>query len=306
MTKATTIRCGTVALVGAPNAGKSTLINALVGEKVSIVSPKVQTTRTRVLGIITEADTQLILIDTPGLFQPKKTLERAIVQSARQGLGDADCVAVLIDVADPRAPERTALVIDALQKAGVKPMHATLVLNKLDRVAPHTVLPIIESLNKTYAFSASIPISARAGEGLEKLKTHLMAQLPESPFLYEADQLTDMPDRLLAAEITREQIFLQLHEELPYAITVETEAWENFDDGSYKINQIIFVERESQRAILLGSKGSRIKAIGEKARHELEKLLGTRVHLKLHVSVKPGWSQDPERYIPWNLDVKAE
>ncbi len=298
--------CGTVALVGAPNAGKSTLINTLVGEKISIVSPKAQTTRTRVLGILTEGDVQLILIDTPGLFQPKKTLERAIVHSARQGLGDADRVAVIVDASDPRAVERTGIIIQALEKAHIKPAHTVLILNKIDQIHPEKLLPMIGIFNEKSSFHETFMVSAKTGDGIDILKKGLFKILPAGPFLYDSEQLTDMPDRLLAAEITREQIFMQLHEELPYSMTVETESWETFDDGSFKINQIIFVERDSQRSIVLGAKGSRIKEIGSKARKELEKLLGHKVHLKLHVSVKPNWTQDQERYIPWNLDVKAQ
>ncbi len=300
MTAAT--RCGFVALVGAPNAGKSTLLNALVGSKVAIVSPKVQTTRTRVLGITLEGDSQLVFVDTPGIFQPKRRLERAMVAAAWQGAQDADLVVLLVDAtADTIKPE-TQSIIDGLKSAG-RP--AILALNKIDAVKRPKLLALSEALNAAGDFTATYMISALTADGIDDLRSALAGAVPEGPWLYPEDQLSDMPERLLAAEITREKIFLRLYQELPYAVTVETESWEERDDGSIAISQVIFVQRDTQKAIVLGKGGQMIKAIGTAARQELEEILGCRVHVRLFVKVRESWIDDPDRYRDWGLDYNA-
>jgi GTP-binding protein Era len=300
-------RCGFVALVGAPNAGKSTLLNALVGAKLSIVSPKVQTTRTRVRGVATEGRAQIVFVDTPGIFAPKRRLERAMVAAAWAGAADADLIAVVVDaaaMAEKRGTpdDDTARIVEGLRSAGRK---AVLALNKIDRLKPPVLLGLAERLNREAIFSDTFMISALDGSGVADLKAHLAAHLPEGGWLYPEDQLSDMPERLLAAEVTREQLFLQLHQELPYALTVETESWEEFDDGSAKITQVVYVERENQKAIVLGKGGVRIKAVGAAARQELTAMLGRGVHLFLFVKVRERWRDDPERYRLWDLDFNA-
>ncbi|HYD29920.1 MAG TPA: GTPase Era [Azospirillaceae bacterium] len=295
-------RCGFVALVGAPNAGKSTLLNALVGSKISIVSPKVQTTRTRVLGLASQGDSQIIFVDTPGIFRPKRRLDRAMVAAAWQGAGDADMVILLVDAARKGIDEDTRNIIAGLKEQRRK---AILALNKIDLIRRDKLLGLAEELNGEGVFSDIFMISAETGDGLKDLMDFLAARVPEGPWHYPDDQLSDMPMRELAAEITREKLFLQLHQELPYSATVETETWEEFGDGSVKINQVVFVERESQKAIVLGRGGARIKAIGGAARHELEEMLERRVHLFLFVKVREDWGNDPERYRPWGLDYNA-
>ena len=300
MTEAT--RCGFVALVGAPNAGKSTLLNALVGTKIAIVSPKVQTTRTRVLGITLEGDSQLVFVDTPGIFQPKRRLERAMVAAAWQGAQDADLVVLLVDATAATIKPETRSIIDGLKSAG-RP--AILALNKIDAVRRPKLLALSEALNDAGDFTATYMISALTADGLDDLKSALAAAVPEGPWLYPEDQLSDMPERLLAAEITREKIFLRLYQELPYAVTVETESWEERDDGSIAISQVIFVQRDTQKAIVLGKGGQMIKAIGTAAREELEEILGCRVHVRLFVKVRESWIDDPDRYRDWGLDYNA-
>ena len=300
MTAAT--RCGFVALVGAPNAGKSTLLNALVGSKVAIVSPKVQTTRTRVLGITLEGDSQLVFVDTPGIFQPKRRLERAMVAAAWQGAQDADLVVLLVDATADRIKPETRSIIEGLKAAG-RP--AILALNKIDAVKRPKLLALSEALNAEGDFTATYMISALTADGLDDLKSALATAVPEGPWLYPEDQLSDMPERLLAAEITREKIFLRLYQELPYAATVETESWEQRDDGSIAISQVIFVQRDTQKAIVLGKGGQMIKAIGTAARQELEEILDCRVHVRLFVKVRESWIDDPDRYRDWGLDHNA-
>jgi GTP-binding protein Era len=299
--------CGFVALVGAPNAGKSTLLNALVGAKLSIVSPKVQTTRTRIRGVATEGRAQIVFVDTPGIFAPKRRLERAMVAAAWAGAADADLVVVVVDAAamaeKKGAPDDDTLrIVEGLRAAGRK---AVLALNKVDKVKPPVLLGLAERLNREGIFTDTFMISALDGSGVADLKRHLAQQLPEGDWLYPEDQLSDMPERLLAAEVTREQLFLQLHQELPYALTVETESWEEFADGSAKITQVIYVERENQKAIVLGKGGARIKAVGAAARKELAAMLGRTVHLFLFVKVRERWRDDPERYRLWDLDFNA-
>ncbi len=294
-------RCGYVALVGAPNAGKSTLLNQLIGAKVSIVSPKVQTTRSRVLGIAIEGGAQLIFIDTPGIFAPKRRLERAMVAAAWAGTEDADVIVVLVDAARGIDAD-TRRIIDGLKAAGRR---AVLALNKVDLVAPPRLLPLAGQLSSEGIFDAVFMISGLTGDGVGDLKRHLAAALPEGPWLFPEDQLTDLPQRLLAAETTREQIFVQLHQELPYAAMVETDTWEEREDGSVKIAQTIHVQRDSQKAIVLGKGGRQIRQIGERARAELERLLGRRVHLFLFVRVTENWTEDRERYEAIGLEFES-
>jgi GTP-binding protein Era len=293
-------RCGYVALVGAPNAGKSTLLNRLVGAKVSIVSPKVQTTRSRVLGIAMEDGSQLVYVDTPGIFAPKRRLERSMVAAAWEGAANADVVVVLVD-AKRGLDEDTRRIIDGLKAAG---RQAVLALNKIDLVKRETLLGLADLLAKEGIFDPVFMISGQTGSGVDDLRSHLAAAVPEGPFLFPEDQLSDMPQRLLAAEVTREQVFLQLHDELPYASTVETEAWEEFKDGSVKITQTIYVQRPSQRAIVLGKGGAQVKRIGARARAELEQMFERRVHLFLFVKVRENWTEDPERYEAMRLDFE--
>lgn len=296
-------RCGYVALIGAPNSGKSTLLNALVGAKVSIVSPKVQTTRRRVLGIAIHEGAQIVFVDTPGIFAPRpgRRLERAMVSAAWAGAADADLVVLLADVTKPDDAD-TAGIVGRLKAAGRK---ATLALNKIDLVKPTVLLEIAARFVKYGVFEPIFMISGLTGDGVGDLKRHLASAVPAGPWLYPEDQLSDLPERLMAAEATREQIFLQLRNELPYASTVETDKWEDRADGSVRIEQTIFVERPSQKAIVLGERGQRIKQIGERARAELAALLERQVHLFLHVRVEKGWTDDRERYEAIGLDFES-
>jgi GTP-binding protein Era len=285
-------RCGYVAIVGAPNAGKSTLLNQLVGSKVSIVTPKVQTTRSRIVAIAMAGATQLVFVDTPGIFKPRRTLERAMVRAAWAGAEDADLVVLVVDA--ERGFDRDSQAIVAALKEGGRP--AILALNKVDRVRRDSLLGLAAEINAAGRFTDTFMISALTGDGVEDLKRHLAARLPEGPWLYPPDQLADISERLLAAEVTREKLFLRLHEELPYASTVETESWQEQDDGSVRIEQVIYVARDSQKPIVLGKGGRTIKAIGSAARGDLEQMLGRRVHLFLFVKVRPEWAEEPERY----------
>ena len=295
-------RCGFVALVGAPNAGKSTLLNALVGSKISIVSPKVQTTRSRVLGIGTEGDSQILYVDTPGIFTPKKRLERAMVAAAWQGATDADLVAVLFDASQKRIDDDTLGIVERLKEAG---RTAILVLNKIDLIKRERLLELTQQFAAHGIFTDTFMVSALTGDGLQGLLAHFAAALPAGPWLYPADQLSDMPDRLLAAEVTREKLFLQLHQEVPYATTVETESWEEFENGSVRISQVVYVQRDSQKAIILGKGGSRIKSISMASRQELTRMLDRPVHLMLFLKVRENWSEDPDQYETWGLDFNA-
>lgn len=295
-------RCGFVGIIGAPNAGKSTLVNRLVGAKVSIVSPKVQTTRARVMGIVNRGKTQIIFVDTPGIFTPKRRLEKAMVAAAWQGLKDAEFVALLIDVSHGKINAETRAIIARLKEMNRKVMG---ILNKIDLVKRETLLGLAADLDAEGVFTDIYMISALKGDGVEKLLSDLGRKMPEGPWMFADDQITDMPLRLLAAEITREKIFLQLGDELPYASTVETESWEEFKNGSVKISQTLYVMRDSQKAIVLGKGGTRIKKIGEASRKELEEILERRVHLSLFVKVRDKWTDDPERYRTWGLDFEA-
>ncbi|HET8728402.1 MAG TPA: GTPase Era [Alphaproteobacteria bacterium] len=296
-----TPRCGYVALIGAPNAGKSTLLNALVGAKVAIVSPKVQTTRTRVLGITVEGASQLVFVDTPGIFAPKRRLERAMVAAAWEGADDADLVVLLVDASARLKPE-TLAIADRLKEYR-RP--ALLALNKIDAVKPPVLLDLAERLNRAGSFAETMMISALTGDGVADLRRTLAARVPDGPWLFPEDQLSDMPERLLAAEITREKLFLRLQQELPYSLTVETESWEDLPDGSTRISQTVYVQPESQKPIVLGRGGQMIKSIGTSARRELEAILERRVHLSLYVKVRERWIDDPERYRDWGLDYNA-
>jgi len=292
-------RCGFVAIVGAPNAGKSTLTNALVGGKVSIVTPKVQTTRARITAMAVYGDAQVIFIDTPGIFvRASQRLERAMVQAAWSGAVDADLVVLLLDAARGRDADSDA-IIAGLRDSGRK---AILVLNKIDLVRRPALLELSADLNAEGLFTDTFMISAQSGDGVDDLRAHLAAAVPPGPWHYPADQLADIPERLLAAEITREQVFLQLQQELPYAITVETEAWQERPDGSVRIEQVVYVRRQSQKGIVLGKRGQRIREIGAAARGELAAVLGRPVHLFLFVKVRDNWPDDPERYREMGLE----
>ena len=295
-------RCGFVALIGAPNAGKSTLLNALVGSKVAIVTPKVQTTRNRIIGIAIRGSTQIVFVDTPGIFAPRRRLDRAMVQAAWSGAAAADHVAVLVDCV--RANDGRPDVDSERILAGLKDGNhaATLVLNKTDRAPREALLRLAQTFDATGLFGRTFMISALTGDGVDDFANYLAAMMDGGPWLYPEDQIAEVPMRQLAAEITREKLFLALRQELPYAATVETEAWREQADGSVRIEQLIFVERDSQKAIVLGRGGQQVKAIGAAARAELEEALERRVHLFLFVKVRPGWGDDPERYREMGLD----
>ena len=293
-------RCGFVAILGVPNAGKSTLTNALVGAKVAIVTPKVQTTRTRILGIVVERDSQLIFVDTPGIFTPRRRLDRAMVAAAWAGAADADAVALVIDV-KAGLDDGTRAIADGLAKASRK---AICVLNKIDLMPRPRLLELATAANAIGIFSDTFMISALTGDGVGDLRAHLARAVPEGPFLYPADQLSDINDRLMAAEITREKLFLQLHQELPYALTVETERWQELDDGSMRIEQLVYVRRDSQKAIVIGKGGQMLRAVGQAAREELKEILGRDVHLFIYVKVREDWEDDPERYSAIGLEFK--
>ena len=294
-------RAGFVAIVGAPNVGKSTLLNRLVGAKVSIVSPKVQTTRTRVLGICIEGPAQIIFIDTPGIFQPRRRLDRAMVAAAWIGTADADEVLLLVD-ASRGLDRNTAAIVKKLKRAE---RTVILAINKVDLVNKPDLLALAAELNEAGAFTDTFMISAETGDGVADLMALLAGRVAAGRWLFPEDQISDMPGRLTAAEITREQLYLQLHKELPYAAAVETESWKDQDDGSLRIEQVVYVERGSQKAIVLGKKGSRVKSIGEAARKELEEIFGRRVHLFLFVKVRGNWGDDPERYRDLGLNFDA-
>lgn len=294
-------RCGFVALIGAPNAGKSTLTNALVGTKVSIVSHKVQTTRSLVRGIAIEGKTQIILVDTPGIFAPKRRLEKAMVRSAWSGAGDADAVVLLIDARVGLSEDVTAIIKGL---ADVRRPRAIL-LNKIDLVKRENLLELAYNIGQLISFDRLFMVSALTGDGLAELREWLTGMLPQGPWLYPEDQISDAPMRSLAAEITREKLFHRLHEELPYRSTVETDSWQERKDGSVRIEQTIFVERESQRKIVLGKGGDTIKAISTASRKELAAILEQPVHLFLFVKVRENWADDPERYREMGLEFPS-
>lgn len=295
-------RCGFVALLGAPNAGKSTLLNALVGHKVSIVTHKVQTTRMRIRGLAIEGASQIVFVDTPGIFQPKRRLERAMVAAAWAGAQDADVVVLLYDAGRKRVDDDTRRIIVGLKGQGRR---AVLALNKIDRIRRDKLLALAAQFDAEGIFDRIFMISALTGDGLADLRRYLAEAMPEGPWLYPEDQLSDLPLRLLAAEVTREKLFLKLHEELPYALTVETETWEEFKDGSVKIEQTIYLQRESQKAIALGKGGQTIKEVRAAAQADLAELLERPVHLFLFVKVREKWIDDPDRYRDWGLEFGA-
>lgn len=296
-------RCGFVAVIGAPNAGKSTLVNHLTGTKVSIVSRKVQTTRTTVRGIALKDNVQIILVDTPGIFAPKRRLDRAMVQRAWSGAADADLVALLIDARAGVAGEAEALVKQFEKRPGRAPI---LVLNKIDLVERQALLALAQSLNDRVQFAHTFMISAMNGDGVKDLLDYLAGEMPPGPWLYPEDQVSDAPLRHLAAEITREKLFERLHDELPYVSTVETESWKTLKDGSARIDQTIYVQRESQRKIVLGKEGKTIRSIGAASRRELAGILEAKVHLFLFVKVRERWADDPARYREMGLDFPNE
>jgi len=294
-------RCGYVALIGAPNSGKSTLLNRLVGRKLAIVTPKAQTTRNRLLGIAIEGLAQIVFVDTPGIFAPRRRLDRAMVAAAWSGAEDADEALLLVDAS--RGIDRdTRRILDRL--AG-RSRRSILALNKIDLVPRESLFGLTDALSREGLFDPIFMISGLKGDGVEDVKPHLAASLPQGPWLFPEDQLSDAPERLIAAEVTREQVFLQLHDELPYASTVETEQWEDKPDGSVRIEQVIYVQRPSQRAIVLGEGGKRIKTIGARARAELGHMLERRVHLFLFVKVRQNWIDDRERFEAVGLDYDA-
>jgi GTPase len=291
-------KAGFVALIGAPNAGKSTLLNSLVGSKVSIVSRKVQTTRVLVRGIAIEGEAQIVFVDTPGIFKPKRRLDRAMVTSAWGGAGDADVIALLLDVRKGIDEEAEAILgkLPELKRPKV------LILNKIDLIERSRLLEMAAKLNEKVPFAHTFMISALKGDGIQTLKRQLAEMMPEGPWLYPEDQISDAPLRMLAAEITREKIYDRLHEELPYQSTVETDQWQQRPDGSVRIEQTVFVERDSQRKIVLGKGGQTIKAIGQAARKEIAEIAEAPVHLFIFVKVRENWSDDPERYREMGLE----
>jgi GTP-binding protein Era len=295
-------RCGFIALIGAPNAGKSTLLNALVGSKISIVSRKVQTTRALIRGIAIEGQAQLIFVDTPGIFLPRRRLDRAMVTTAWTGAHEADLVGVLIDARDGVEDEAE----DILRRLGDVKTRRVLVLNKIDVVSKEKLLTLAKDANTAAKFEATFMVSALTGDGVGDLKTWLSLHVPDGPWLYPADQLSEAPMRQLAAEITREKLFERLHQELPYHSTVETEVWNELRRGDVRIEQTIYVERESQRKIVLGKGGRTIKAIGEAARKDIADIAGAKVHLFLFVKVRENWGDDPERYRAMGLEFPKE
>ena len=305
-----TTRCGFAAIIGAPNAGKSTLINALVGSKVAIVSPKVQTTRMPVRGIAMAGQTQIVFVDTPGIFRPRRRLDRAMVSSAWGGAEDADAVLLIVDaadlVADANSPgaRDTRGILEGLKDGKAK--KKALILNKIDGMKRTDLLPLVERFHAEGVFEDVFLISALKGEGVADVAAWVASRMPEGPWLYPEDQAADIPSRLLAAEVTREKIYLRLHDELPYSSAVETEKWEERRDGSVKIDQVIYVQRDGQKAIVLGKKGATIKTIGELARTELETLFGRRVHLFLFVKVREDWAEKSEHYREIGLEFPHE
>ncbi len=295
-------RCGFVALIGAPNVGKSTLVNALVGSKVTIVSRKVQTTRALIRGIVIEGHSQIILVDTPGIFSPKRRLDRAMVSTAWSGAHDADLVCVLLDAKSGINDEAEKI----LEKLASVDHERILVLNKIDLVPREKLLALAQAANERIKFANTFMISALSGDGVEDLRKALAEAVPPGPYLYPEDQMSDAPLRSLAAEITREKIFQQLHQELPYQSTVETDSWTERKDKSVRIEQTIFVERESQRKIVLGKGGATIKSIGAEARKEIADILDVPVHLFLFVKVRENWGDDPDRYREMGLEFPRE
>ena len=300
-------KSGFVAIIGAPNAGKSTLMNFIVGAKVSIVTPKVQTTRTRIKGIAMVADSQIIFIDTPGIFAPKRRLDRAMVNAAWQGTDEADIILLLHDSARSSSDEETANIINRIEniQREFPNRKFALILNKIDLVKPENLLGKASKLSKIINFEKIFMISAKKGKGVKDLVRWLAEQMPQSPFLFDPNDLSDMPQRQLASEILREKLFINLHQELPYQLTVETDSWLEKEDGSAEIHISIYVAREGHRGIILGKKGQTMGRIGKAARLELENMFERRIHLFTHVKFRKDWMNDPERYLNWELEFDA-
>lgn len=301
--KMTNQACGFVSVIGEPNAGKSTFMNAMVGSKVSIVSPKVQTTRTIVRGIGIYDDTQIVFVDTPGIFEPKKRLERAMVKAAWSGGTETDVIILMVDAAKKDHKSTEYILERLLEQKSKAPV--ILVLNKIDKLAKAVLLDLAQKLNDLYDFETTFMISALKEDGIKDIAEFLCQKMPEGPWMFPEDQVSDMPMRLLAAEVTREKLFLNLHQELPYSVAVETESWEHFDNGSIKIEQVVIVSKDSHKGIVLGKGGKQIKNVGQASRIELEEMLDTQVHLKLFVKVKERWQDDPEQYSIWGLDYSG-
>ncbi|MHA7869735.1 MAG: GTPase Era [Salipiger thiooxidans] len=297
-----TTRAGFIALIGEPNAGKSTLTNRMVGAKVSIVTHKVQTTRARIRGVAMEGDSQLVFVDTPGLFKPRRRLDRAMVAAAWGGAADADIIVLLIE-AHRGITEGVERIVEGLAELP-RGRKVALAINKIDRVEAPVLLALSKDLNDRYAFANTFMISAERGYGVADLRKWLAEEVPESPWLYPEDQIADLPMRMIAAEMTREKLTLRLHQELPYQLTVETEHWQEREDGSARIDQIIYVSRDGHKGIVLGHKGETIKAIGQAARAEIEEFLGRKIHLFLQVKVRENWQDEAERYSEMGLDFK--
>ncbi|MCT4559145.1 MAG: GTPase Era [Pelagimonas sp.] len=297
-----TTRAGFVALIGEPNAGKSTLTNHMVGAKVSIVTHKVQTTRARIRGVAIEGETQIVFVDTPGLFQPRRRLDRAMVAAAWGGAADADVIVLLVE-AHRVISEGVERILEGLGELP-KTRRIALAINKIDKVEAPVLLALTKDLNDRFDFAKTFLISAEKGHGVQDLRNWLAGELPEGPWLYPEDQIADLPLRMIAAEMTREKLTLRLHQELPYQLTVETESWEERKDGSARIDQIVYVARDGHKGIVLGNKGETIKAISKAAREELEEFLGRRIHLFVQVKVRSNWLEEAERYSEMGLDFR--
>jgi len=295
-------RAGFVALIGEPNAGKSTLLNRMVGAKVSIVTHKVQTTRARIRGVAIEGDSQIVFVDTPGLFQPKRRLDRAMVAAAWGGVSDADVVVLMIE-AHRGITKGVEAILERLTDVG-NGRTVALAINKIDRVEAPVLLGLTKDLNERFEFAETFLISAEKGHGTDALRTWLAERMPVEPWLYPEDQIADLPMRMIAAEMTREKLTLRLHQELPYQLTVETENWEERKDGSCKVDQLIYVMRDGHKGIVLGNRGETIKSVSQAARAELSEFLGRKVHLFLQVKVRPNWLEESERYSEMGLDFK--
>ena len=302
MTNPETTRAGFVALIGEPNAGKSTLLNRMVGAKVSIVTHKVQTTRARIRGVAMDGDRQIIFVDTPGLFRPRRRLDRAMVAAAWGGAADADIVVLLIEAHRGMTDGVRAILDNLKDKVGNRPV--ALAINKIDRVKAEELLALTKKMNEAFPFVETFMISAEKGYGCDDLKAWLGDRMPESPLLFPEDQIADLPLRMIAAEITREKLTLRLHQELPYQLTVETEHWDERPDGSARIDQVVYVSRDGHKGIVLGHKGETAKVVSKAAREELEEFLGRKVHLFLQVKVRPNWLEEAERYSEMGLDFK--
>ncbi|WP_323007424.1 GTPase Era [Pseudorhodobacter sp.] len=296
-------RAGFVALIGEPNAGKSTLLNRMVGSKVSIVTHKVQTTRARIRGIAMQGNAQIVFVDTPGLFRPRRRLDRAMIAAAWGGAADADLIVLLVE-AHRGLTEGTAAIIDSMRDRIPQGQKVALAINKIDRVKAEVLLGLSQKLNEAFPFAETFMISAEKGYGVDKMREWLAGELPVGPWFYPEDQIADLPMRMIAAEVTREKLTLRLHEELPYQLTVETEKWEDRKDGSTRIDQIVYVARDGHKGIVLGNKGETIKSVGQAARVDLTEFLGRPVHLFLQVKVRPNWLEEPERYSEMGLEFK--